>query len=123
MISEKVEEYAFGGLVAANGVFTQVDPTTIAARADNAVGPRAFPYAVGALLVATGLAAIIATARGKLGQAEEGEDVDADVRTLQGWRRELVGDELLALLRGERALAIDADLKVRVTERCARRPA
>lgn len=81
MISEKVEEYAFGGLVAAIGVFTLVDATTIAARADNAVGPRAFPYAVGALLVATGLAAIIATARGKLGQAEEGEDVDADVRT------------------------------------------
>ena len=45
------------------------------------------------------------------------EGVDADVRTLQGWRRALVGDELLALLRGERALAIDADLKVRVTER------
>lgn len=79
MISEKIEEYAFGGLVAAIGVFTLVDAGTIAARADNAVGPRAFPYAVGALLVATGLAAIIATARGKLGQAEEGEDVDADV--------------------------------------------
>lgn len=81
MISERVEEYAFGGLVAAIGVFTLVDATTIAARADNAVGPRAFPYAVGALLVATGVAAIIATARGKLGQAEEGEDVDGDVRT------------------------------------------
>lgn len=79
MISEKIEEYAFGGLVAAIGVFTLVDAGTIAARADNAVGPRAFPYAVGALLVVTGLAAIIATARGKLGQAEEGEDVDTDV--------------------------------------------
>ena len=28
------------------------------------------------------------------------------VRTLQGWRRELVGDELLSLLRGERALKV-----------------
>ncbi|WP_086665322.1 tripartite tricarboxylate transporter TctB family protein [Lentzea kentuckyensis] len=81
MISAKVEEYAFGGLVAAIGVFTLVDATTIAARADNAVGPRAFPYAVGALLVVTGVAAIIATARGKLGQAEEGEDVAIDGRT------------------------------------------
>ncbi|KJK45167.1 integral membrane protein [Lentzea aerocolonigenes] len=81
MIAAKVEEYAFGGLVAAIGVFTLVDATTIVARDDNAVGPRAFPYAVGALLVVTGIAAIIATARGKLGQAEEGEDVDADVRT------------------------------------------
>jgi putative tricarboxylic transport membrane protein len=81
VISEKIEEYAFGGLVAAIGVFTLVDATTIAARADNAVGPRAFPYAVGALLVVTGVAAIIATARGKLGQAEESEDVDSDGRT------------------------------------------
>ena len=81
MISAKVEEYAFGGLVAAVGVFTLVDATTIAARDDNAVGPRAFPYAVGILLVVTGIAAIVAAARGKLGQAEEGEDVDENVRT------------------------------------------
>ncbi|SEQ48084.1 putative tricarboxylic transport membrane protein [Lentzea xinjiangensis] len=81
MIAEKVEEYAFGGLVAAVGVFTLADATTIAARDENAVGPRAFPYVVGALLVLAGLAAIIATARGKLGQAEEAEDVDAGVRT------------------------------------------
>jgi ribonuclease D len=47
------------------------------------------------------------------------EGADADVRTLRGWRRELVGDELLALLRGERALAIGGDLKVEVTERRA----
>lgn len=45
--------------------------------------------------------------------ARTGED--ADVRTLRGWRRELVGDELLALLRGERALAVDGFV-VRVTE-------
>jgi putative tricarboxylic transport membrane protein len=81
VISAKVEEFAFGGLVAAVGVFTLVDATTIAARDDNAVGPRAFPYAVGILLVVTGIAAIVATARGKLGQAEEGEDVDENVRT------------------------------------------
>ena len=81
MIAAKVEEYAFGGLVAAVGVFTLVDATTIAARDDNVVGPRAFPYAVGVLLVVSGIVAIIATARGKLGQAEEGEDVDESVRT------------------------------------------
>ncbi|GLY49568.1 tripartite tricarboxylate transporter TctB family protein [Lentzea sp. NBRC 102530] len=81
MITAKLEEYAFGGLVAAIGVFTLVDATTIAARDDNVVGPRAFPYAVGVLLVVTGIVAIIATARGKLGEAEEGEDVDENVRT------------------------------------------
>ncbi|MEV6241361.1 tripartite tricarboxylate transporter TctB family protein [Lentzea sp. NPDC051838] len=81
MIAAKLEEYVFGGLVAAIGVFTLVDATTIVARDDNAVGPRVFPYAVGALLVVTGIATIIATVRGKLGEAEEGEDVDASVRT------------------------------------------
>lgn len=32
---------------------------------------------------------------------------EADVRTLRGWRRELVGEELLAMLRGERELAVE----------------
>jgi ribonuclease D len=36
------------------------------------------------------------------------------VRTLQGWRRELVGDELLALLRGERSLHVRPDGRVEV---------
>ncbi|SDG92989.1 putative tricarboxylic transport membrane protein [Lentzea fradiae] len=81
MIAEKVEEYAFGGLVAAVGVFTLVDASAIAVRDDNAVGPRAFPYLVGAMLVLTGIATIVATARGKLGRAEESEDVDESVRT------------------------------------------
>jgi ribonuclease D len=31
---------------------------------------------------------------------------DPTVRTLSGWRRELVGDELLAMLRGERRLSV-----------------
>jgi ribonuclease D len=46
------------------------------------------------------LAAIVASAR--LGRP------DPEVRTLQGWRRELVGEELLATLRGERTLSIGA---------------
>ncbi|ACU37586.1 tripartite tricarboxylate transporter TctB family protein [Actinosynnema pretiosum subsp. pretiosum] len=82
MISARIEEYVFGALVAALGVFTLVDATTIAARGvAGSVGPRAFPYAVGALLIATGIAAVVATARGRLGEAEDGEDVDTGVRT------------------------------------------
>jgi ribonuclease D len=38
----------------------------------------------------------------------------ADVRTLRGWRRELVGEELLALLDGRVSLAVE-DRLVRVT--------
>lgn len=34
---------------------------------------------------------------------------EPDVRTLQGWRREVVGDELLALLAGERTLQVGPD--------------
>jgi ribonuclease D len=37
------------------------------------------------------------------------------IRTLEGWRLELVGDELLALLRGERMLSVDDRLGVVIT--------
>ncbi len=37
---------------------------------------------------------------------------EPDVRTLQGWRRELVGDELLELLAGRRAMRIDDRLEL-----------
>jgi ribonuclease D len=40
-----------------------------------------------------------------------------DVRNLQGWRREVVGDELLELLAGRRALTVGADRHVAVTVR------
>jgi ribonuclease D len=55
------------------------------------------------------LAAIVACVR--IGQREP------DVRTLSGWRRELVGDELLALLRGERSVAVGdgGQLAIRTT--------
>ena len=43
-----------------------------------------------------------------------GQD-DPDVRTLKGWRRELVGDELLSMLRGERVLRV-RDGRVDVSE-------
>jgi ribonuclease D len=38
------------------------------------------------------------------------------VRTLHGWRRELVGAELLELLAGRRALAVGDGGRVRVSE-------
>ena len=38
----------------------------------------------------------------------------ADVRTLQGWRREVVGTELLDLLAGRRSLRVGPRLDVEV---------
>jgi ribonuclease D len=40
-----------------------------------------------------------------------------EVRTLQGWRREVVGDELLELLDGKRALTVGPDRHVAVAKR------
>jgi ribonuclease D len=41
---------------------------------------------------------------------------EPDVRTLRGWRRELVGAELLELLAGRRTLAVDSGGRVQVSE-------
>src|SRR5690349_16854490 len=41
---------------------------------------------------------------------------EPDVRTLQGWRRELVGAELLELLAGRRTLGVGQGGRVKVTE-------
>lgn len=54
------------------------------------------------------LASIVVRAR--LGRAAP------DVRTLNGWRRELVGEELLALLRGERSLRVGAQGALEISD-------
>jgi ribonuclease D len=41
---------------------------------------------------------------------------EPDVRTLTGWRHELVGEELLAMLRGERTLAVSASGQLAISE-------
>ncbi|HXP98717.1 MAG TPA: HRDC domain-containing protein [Solirubrobacteraceae bacterium] len=57
------------------------------------------------------LQAIVAVRRdARAGRDSRGE---ADVRTLRGWRRELVGEELLALLDGRMSLSVqDARLQI-----------
>ncbi len=40
-----------------------------------------------------------------------------EVRTLQGWRRELIGDELIALLSGDLALAMGPERRIEVISR------
>ncbi|MFD7021363.1 tripartite tricarboxylate transporter TctB family protein [Promicromonospora sukumoe] len=47
----------------------------------NTLGPRAFPYLVGAMLVAAGLVLVALVLTGRGGQEEGGEDVDPTIRT------------------------------------------
>ncbi|GHH69827.1 tripartite tricarboxylate transporter TctB family protein [Promicromonospora soli] len=50
----------------------------------NTLGPRAFPYLVGGMLVAAGVALVVLVLSGRAGEEEGGEDVDPTVRT--DWR-------------------------------------
>lgn len=75
--TRRIEEYVLGAGIAGLGVFTLVDSASIVVPGStNAMGPRAFPYLVGGALVLAGVAVVIATMRGRFGQAEQGEDVD-----------------------------------------------
>ena len=42
-------------------------------------------------------------------------DPEPDVRVLRGWRREVAGEDLLALLAGRRGISVDPDGHLRVS--------
>jgi ribonuclease D len=50
-----------------------------------------------------------------VGAARRGEP-EPDVRTLTGWRRELVGDDLRDLLAGHKAVVVGRDRRLRLTQ-------
>jgi len=82
----------------------------IIALAESLVRTRALEY---------GLAYELIAARADLQQivlAVRDGKPPPEVRTLQGWRREVVGDELLELLDGRRSLTVGADRRVKVVE-------
>jgi putative tricarboxylic transport membrane protein len=59
------------------GAFTIIDAHRITVPLSaNVVGPRVFPYAVGACLVVAGAAVLVSVLRGKHADPEAGEDVD-----------------------------------------------
>jgi len=91
----------------ANGVS---EDTPVALLAEALIRTRAREAGLAYELVASRaeLTALVTTARA-------GED-EPSVRTLQGWRRELVGDEVLELLSGRRSLSVGADSRLRVAE-------
>lgn len=69
-------QYALAGLLVLIGCYTVYDATTLNVGFGDPVGPRAFPYVVGSVLVGLGVLLAIATARGDVPEGDEGEDVD-----------------------------------------------
>ena len=58
------------------GAYTFYDATTLRIGFADPVGPRVFPYAIGAVTVVLGVLLALATLRGDVPQAEAGEDID-----------------------------------------------
>ncbi|WP_109505508.1 tripartite tricarboxylate transporter TctB family protein [Nocardioides speluncae] len=69
-------QYALAALLVLIGGYTVYDATTLNVGFGDPVGPRAFPYAVGSVLLGLGILLAIVTARGDVPESEEGEDVD-----------------------------------------------
>lgn len=70
-------QYGLAAFLVLAGGYVLWDATTLEdGFADQPVQPYAFPYAVGAVLVLLGVLLAVATARGDVPEAEDGEDVD-----------------------------------------------
>lgn len=77
-----VGEYLFAALTAAIGIYVLIAANFIRIPlSSNTLGPRSFPYLVGALLLCAAIAVFVGIRRGRLGEADEGEDVDSTVDT------------------------------------------
>jgi len=70
-------QYGLAAFLAVVGAYIVYDATTLSdGFADQPVQPYAFPYVVGTVLIVLAAMLAIATARGDVPAAEEGEDVD-----------------------------------------------
>jgi putative tricarboxylic transport membrane protein len=73
-------QYGMAALLAALGVYTIIDATTLKVGFADPVGPRVFPYLIGSVMVVLAVLLAVATARGDRGEKEEGEDIDPDAQ-------------------------------------------
>jgi len=91
-------QYALAAVLAVVGVWTIIDASQLNVGFGDPVGPRVFPYVIGAVTLALAAILVVATARGDVPHAEEGEDVD--VTSPPDWLTvaKLVGVLLLNLL-------------------------
>jgi putative tricarboxylic transport membrane protein len=75
-------EFVMALLLAALGLYLILDAANIAVPGSaNQVGPRFFPYLIGGVIVATGVALAARVWRGDRGPADESEDVDPTAGT------------------------------------------
>ena len=78
-------ELALAALLAVLGLYLIIDARSITIPgSSNTVGPRFFPYLVGAATLVVGIVLALRILRGDRGPAEEGEDIDPDAPT--SWR-------------------------------------
>lgn len=73
-------QFGLAFLLAALGIYTIYDATTLKVGFADPVGPRVYPYVIGSALLVLSVLLGIATARGDRGPQEEGEDVDLEHR-------------------------------------------
>jgi putative tricarboxylic transport membrane protein len=75
---EAIDKAQFGlaAVLALVGIYTIIDARGLNVGFGDPVGPRVFPYVIGTLMVLLAVLLAVATARGDVPQAEEGEDVD-----------------------------------------------
>ena len=71
-----VAQYGLALFLVVVGIYTVIDATGLEVGFADPVGPRVFPYVIGAGLVVVGVLLAVATARGSQPEPEEGEDVD-----------------------------------------------
>jgi len=69
-------QYLLATGLALVGIYTIVDARGLNIGFGDPIGPRIFPYVIGTATIVLGALLAIATARGDVGQGEEGEDVD-----------------------------------------------
>lgn len=73
-------QYGMAALLAALGIYTIIDATTLKVGFADPVGPRLFPFLIGSVMVLLAVLLAVATARGERGEKEEGEDIDPDAQ-------------------------------------------
>ncbi len=91
-------QYLLAAALLVVGVYTIIDARGLNVGFGDPVGPRVFPYLIGAGMIVLAVLLTVATARGDVAQAEAGEDID--LTTPPDWLTvgKLVGIFVLNLL-------------------------